>query len=700
MLEREILKIDYGVSYGSSTLKSLQNDNVPELDLLVREAIQNSSDASLKEPGKSFAVNFTTGTFKPYRFNYFISDLQTYLNNRFPGDVAHFLEIRDTQTSGLTGCTRKAEIKREDHGNFFKLIYDSGKNQTQEGAGGNWGYGKSVYYRVGIGIVIFYSRIKTDDGYESRLIVTVVEDEEKKDLNGKDATILNQLEPNSAGKAWWGIRDGEDLLPITDDDFINPVLDSFGLKPFKPNETGTAIIIPYINPKKLLEDIVPADADLEDGVRDHFTTVWTSRLDDYLRLAIQRWYAPKIHNRELQKIPGCDKKWLLVSVNNQSIRKQDMLPFFRLVQELYTVALAKTYGTEYKCDWLAQTECLPVNIRNYFDGGMTSGYVAAIKITKDQLNGDANVLSPYMYIGKFEADGGLNEPVVMFARDPGMVIDYAITGPWVKNITPPENDNEYIFAFFMPITSKRLKDSLPAPEYAGMRLGEYLRKCEASDHMGWDDPAKMQIVARIQSNTVNQIRDRINKVSDTTVSATASKLSTKLGRSLLPRVGYGKKPRDGGGGSGGGGGKMKNIDCEILHSYVAGDELYILLKMRLAHNKKNASIELIVASEGGWISPAAWQSDIGTNFPAVIRSFTIRTVASNIEPEEITINDGCTEVAPQFDAEMVSATLLRAEDSREFTTVKLDAHIQNMELVGVLKIKAYDKKYRFTIKVE
>ena len=74
MLECHVLPIDYGVSYGSVTLKSLQNDNVPELDLLVREAIQNSSDASLREPGDSFKVNFTTGQFCPSKFNFFISN--------------------------------------------------------------------------------------------------------------------------------------------------------------------------------------------------------------------------------------------------------------------------------------------------------------------------------------------------------------------------------------------------------------------------------------------------------------------------------------------------------------------------------------------------------------------------------------------------------------------------------------------------
>ena len=63
MLDREILKTNYGVSYGSVTLKSLQNDNIPELDLLVREAIQNSSDAALGEEGPSYAVNFQHSEF-------------------------------------------------------------------------------------------------------------------------------------------------------------------------------------------------------------------------------------------------------------------------------------------------------------------------------------------------------------------------------------------------------------------------------------------------------------------------------------------------------------------------------------------------------------------------------------------------------------------------------------------------------------
>lgn len=699
MLDRFILPIDYGVSYGSVTLKSLQNDNVPELDLLVREAIQNSSDASLSQPGPVFAVNFTARTFCPAKFNSYLTDIEDYLNARFPGDCAHFLEIRDVMTSGLTGHTKKADIKKEDHGNFFKLIYDTGKRQTQSGAGGNWGFGKSVYYRVGIGIVIFYSRIKIDTGYESRLIVTLVEDESRKNPDGTDATILNRLETKSAGKAWWGIRVGEDLLPITDEEFINPVLDTFGLKPFKGTETGTSVIIPYIDPQKLLADVIPADAEIRDDVREHLETVWTTELTDYLRLAIQKWYAPKIQNTELRNIIGCNKKMLIASVNGVSMQRQKMLPFFRLVQELYTTALARTFGTEYKSSWLPQIECLAVNIQKYFERGTTSGYVAAVKITRDELNCGQNVLSPYVYIGKYEAEGGVNEPIVMFARDPGMVIDYSITGPWVKNISPPENEDEFLFAFYMPDTAKRLKDGLPVPADIGT-LGEYLRECEASDHMGWDDPAKMQIVTRIQRNTVNQINQKFVKGADTKVEATASKLAAVLGRSLLPRVGYGKKKREGGGGGPGGGGKIKDLEFELLSMTVSGNEIEIPFCLKLAHSKKNAELELIVASEGGWITPSSWQNDIGTVFPASIQSLTVQTIATNIEPVPITVNDGCTCQKHEYETEKFSICLMSASESHQLTSVKVNALISNMEMRGILRLKAYDKKYRFSIKAE
>ena len=351
-LDKKILELDYAVSYGSVTLKSLQNDNIPELDLLVREAIQNSSDAALEEPGDSFTVNFNTGHFLPAKFNSNLSGIEDILDQKFPEETAEFLEIRDTKTAGLTGCIRKKDIDPDDHGNFFKLIYDTGKKQTQRNAGGNWGFGKSVYYRVGRGIVVFYSRIKVESGYESRLIITLVEDENSPD------SILNHVSQRTAGKAWWGIEDGEDLLPLTDEMLIQEILDVFSIPAFRQNETGTSIIIPYIRTQELVKNIIPAEANISDDIRARCT--WATNFEEYLTLAVQKWYAPKIQNLHLKEF--CDKKWLRVYVNNKAIKYNSMLPFFKLVQELYTIAIAKTYDSDYKSEWLSGTQCLPVTI--------------------------------------------------------------------------------------------------------------------------------------------------------------------------------------------------------------------------------------------------------------------------------------------------------------------------------------------------
>lgn len=699
MLDCKVLELDHGVSYGSVTLKSLQNDFVPELDLLVREAIQNSSDASLQEPDDSFKVNFSTGFFSPKAFNSFMTDLGPTLDMMFPVQVSEYMEIRDTKTSGLTGPIHKADIDDDDHGNFFKLIFDTGKKQTQSGAGGNWGFGKSVYYRVGIGIVVFYSRVKLENKFESRLIITLVEDESKKNPDGSHATLLHNLNPRAVGKAWWGIRDGEDFLPITDQQFIDTILNVFGLKPFKNTETGTSIIIPYIDQEKLLSDIIPHEVDLKEGVTQNFLSVWGTSIDDYLRLSIQKWYAPKIHNRELLKV-CVDKKWLHVSVNNKPIRKQDMLPFFRLVQELYTVALAKTQQTEYLPELDYEIITRAINVNNYFSDGSTVGYVAVANVTKQQLNGEGNYLNPYIYCGCFEAEGGRNEPLVMYTRDPGMVIEYSVSGMWVKNIPWPESEDNYIFAFFVPNTSKMLRKDLEVKEHAGKTFGDYLRSCEASDHMGWSDPAKMSIVYRIQKNTVSQITKVQNAATEKTLDASVSRLSGKLGRLLLPRIGYAKGKRGGSGNGGSGGGtKLRNLEFNILSQQLIGGEIELEYSVKLSHGKRNAEITIVVESEGGRIDPMCWQRDIGTPYPVTILAAKIDTVNA-VELGEIEeIKSSCTRENPVYSGKYLDAEISKVDGSAEYATFLITSHIIGAEIIGTIKMHARDKRYSFSFKV-
>ncbi len=703
MLDRKILKMDYGVSYGSVALKSLQNEHVPELDLLVREAIQNSSDASLNEKDNSYSVNFTTGKFIPSKFNLVMTGIRGKLDEMFPEQEAMFLEIRDTQTSGLTGCIRKKDVDKDDHGNFFKLIYDTGKRQTLESAGGNWGFGKSVYYRVGIGIVIFYSRIRTDFGYENRLIITLIEDESKKDLDGKDSTILNFIEPQSAGRAWWGKKEGEDLLPIENDDEIDSLLNLFNVKKFKKQETGTSIIIPYINKEELLSEIIPVGAELSDNTKTQFLQFYTMSIEAYLKLSIQKWYAPKIHNRELVKLGG--KKWLRVTVNNVPIRKKDMLPFFYLVQELYNSALAKIYKIDYDCEKYKQIVTNEIRVLNCFEKtmGTVAGYLSLIKISKDELNGDSNLLSPYEYIGQFGIGDSSNEPIVMYARDPGMIIEYAVSGDWVRNIASMESSNDFLFAFFVPKTNQKIRETYDVKEYAGKSLGEYLRNCEASDHMTWKDPAKMQIVKRIQKNSISAINRQLTKKNISNTEATASKLAGHLGKKLLPKIGYGRKkvPRGGGSGSGGSGfSRVRDVKFEITSQTIYGDKTEINFVLKLLHGKKEAKISLMIASEGGWIDACSWEKEIGTVFPVNFLECGIVNIRTSVLDLPYTIEEKCDIKQNIYDSNEIHIEMQPEADSTTFTKVRFKSYVINPEINGKIIIQTCDKKYQFNFRVE
>ena len=113
-----------------------------------------------------------------------LPDIGHILNRRYATATADYLEIRDYKTSGLTGPILQKDLDPNDHGNYFKLVFDTGKEQTNSSAGeagGSWGYGKSVYYRVGIGLVIFYTQIKEDGVMKSRLIISLIENETDED---------------------------------------------------------------------------------------------------------------------------------------------------------------------------------------------------------------------------------------------------------------------------------------------------------------------------------------------------------------------------------------------------------------------------------------------------------------------------------------------------------------------------------------
>ena len=95
------------------------------------------------------------------------------------------------------------------------------------------------------------------------------------------------------GIAWWGKRDGlvaGSTIPVDNEFEIVKILSIFGLSPYTQSETGTTIIIPYIDEKVLLNEVYAINEPAESK------PYWVGGIADYLNIALQRWYSPRLNN--------------------------------------------------------------------------------------------------------------------------------------------------------------------------------------------------------------------------------------------------------------------------------------------------------------------------------------------------------------------------------------------------------------------
>lgn len=678
--------------YGSAFLKSLQTEKLPELDLLVRESIQNSSDASIGMKGNNFHIDYRFEKFNPKGLFYHLGKVGGVLKDRYASD-SFFLEIRDSKTSGLTGPYKSDELDGADHGNYYKLIFDSGINQTQEGAGGNWGFGKSVYYRVsGAGIVIYYTKI-ADNGSglpEERLIITMVVDERSEDC------VLRDFAKNPTGRAWWGQDGLEDgvVWPVTSPDSIKEFLEIFGLVPFGATDTGTSVIIPFINEKTLLEDVIPSDGATEDELD---RCIWKDSVPEYLIHAIQKWYAPRLRNKHLEEL-GDGSKWIRARVNGTPLKNDDsMNPVFRTVQELYNTALFKCKGKDYVSD-ISSIKCKEINVRKEGLSRENVGYVAYAKLSSRDIYGAQAGISPYILSGNFKNNDEENEPIVMFAREPGMVIAYSIDGTWSKNVKAPaknagSSDDEYIFAFFVPRVDNEFEEG-----FEGLRreiyfnLGGYLRKCEESDHASWEDKAKFKLIGKIKAGVSRKIADGMKSDDSMMVNASASRLSGWIGKALMPPRGYAIKPKkkSGGGSSGGSAGSTRMYFETGVPEW---EEELLILPFVIGMGDKDARcVKIEAQSEGGTVSPEAWIRDIGTPFPVSIESASISFV--DAVGEELALS--CKASDPRASDGPLYAEI--SESGQSPTQLLIKCAIPGQKIKGSLELRAIDRTIELVIK--
>ena len=683
----EIARHDRMTESGSSLLRLIQNQGMPLLDLLVRESIQNSLDAALPD-ARYVNVDLSVGSFHSKELNNNFDGIKHSLNKRFPDSKGtyKYICVRDLNTHGLTGPVRYDDMEGNQFGNLLKLVYEISKPQQNEGAGGSWGLGKTIYFRVGIGMVIYYSRINENGKYKSRLAACLVEDETKKD------SMIPTQDGVKRGIAWWGAPDGKGkTVPIENETEINRILTTFSITPYKNDETGTTIIIPYIDESSLLAEVYATNDDKE------HKPYWTSKTEDYLQVAVQRWYAPRYLNT---KYAGA---YLSPSVNGKKLTVSAMLPLFRVVRELYLISMGNDLDEDaFLNEAEAEFYTEDINIRDVFVPGTSrAGMFSYTKLSSAQLKMYApdNNKSPYQQITNsfFNTEDSKNTPVIMFTRKPGMIVGYDFEGPWTKRM-PLSSEHEFIIGLFVANSDNRLKEIFAKDSNINITLEEYIRQGEKADHASWTDRnisgKNPRVISKVQTNIIKKVSAQYKEKPTDIPDKKNIGLGHVLANILLPRNDFGKiaaKPPVQPGKQGGR--TSRPISMKLGNPKVL-DKGKVFVDFEIRAKRFPCIVELMVTSDFKKYDSDSWENEIEKRFPLEFEKVHIYSVNKN-SVDGIEIN--CE--APEISCGDLVVSNVKSPLFNVFSGIELKAD-QNMLIKGVFVFSSDDTALKCVIEIK
>jgi hypothetical protein len=230
-----------GALAATGMLNQLGRPNLSLIEVLAREAIQNSWDARFGRATVDFRVD---GWSCPSEQQLEIEKLLRTglpseglaLGNALKSEALKLLVVSDRGTTGLGGPTRAdVEYLADEPRDFVGFIRNVGEPRDKKLGAGTFGFGKSIFYLFSKArTVVAYTRCRTAGGFESRFIGYAIGDEYR-------VREGNMFRPYT-GRHWWGVpRDGvqEPLLGPDADEAASV----FGLPRFNELETGTAVVI-------------------------------------------------------------------------------------------------------------------------------------------------------------------------------------------------------------------------------------------------------------------------------------------------------------------------------------------------------------------------------------------------------------------------------------------------------------------------
>lgn len=108
----------------------------------------------------------------------------------------------------------------------------------------------------------------------------------------------------------------------------------------------------------------------------------------------------------------------------------------------------------------------------------------------------------------------------------------------------------------------------------------------------------------------------------------------------------------------------------------------------------------MIASEAGWIDAKSWKDHIGTEFPVRVTNCFIDTVRTSVSDYPIEIKQNCDSDNVSVEAEEITVAIISENGDDIFTQIRISPHLINPEINGKIRIRAYDKKYQYTFRIE
>src|SRR5690554_79337 len=236
---------------GGGLGKLLGAPDLSPLELLIREAVQNSWDARREDQSSiQFNVEFKElcdDELMAFRSS-IVDSLTPYAPEKLlslgSGSKQDVLIISDRNTRGLGGTTQSNRHTEgvSDFVNFVFMIGETKPSTDHQGSasGGSYGYGRSSFFRASKAkTILVHSRAIVEGGLESRFI---------------GISWQHKYHDNKSrlytGRHWWGVRDENGKFgPL-----IGPVADrvatSMGMDVATGESTGTTVMIldPVLEP--------------------------------------------------------------------------------------------------------------------------------------------------------------------------------------------------------------------------------------------------------------------------------------------------------------------------------------------------------------------------------------------------------------------------------------------------------------------